>query len=196
MKKIGIIILAAGGSSRLGTPKQLLKKGGKTLIDRVCEIATSIDSTNVFVVLGAHFDKVKETISNSSIVVLKNLNWEEGIASSIRIGIQKLKMENFDAAVLLPCDQIHLTHDILRKLIQNYIQGHSLLVYSNYNDRQFGAPLIFDKELFNELIELTGNSGTKSIVQRNLENSQSIRFPGGEIDVDSKEDLKFVDSIE
>src|SRR5690349_780585 len=105
--KIGLIILAAGASTRLGTPKQILKFKGETLLRRIAREATSSVCRPVVVVLGCEFERLKCELTNLDVHIIENSEWEEGMASSIRAGIKKLLEINgsAEAVVLTVCDQ-------------------------------------------------------------------------------------------
>src|SRR5580698_3225387 len=103
----GVIILAAGSSSRLGKPKQNLVFQGQTLLQRTIQNAMASVCESVIVILGANAEVVQSTIQNQPIPVIYNPDWTEGMASSIRLGISELKkmLPNIKSVLLMLCDQ-------------------------------------------------------------------------------------------
>src|ERR1700750_3077216 len=106
VKNFSAIILAAGRSRRLGRPKQLLQYHGKTLLQHAVDIAKQAGIPSVVVVLGSDEELIRRTTDRSGVTVVSNVNWKDGMASSIVCGIDTLKsMEPpADAAVLMVCD--------------------------------------------------------------------------------------------
>lgn len=191
-KKIGIIILAAGSSSRLGKPKQLLLIDGKSLIKRVCEAALPLQPEAVVVVTGAYAEEVQAVIVDLPVHVVFNPVWEEGMASSIRKGLEVLLPGEPDAVIILLCDQVNLTNNLLIEIRDAYLKNSCKLVYCSYG-KQIGVPALFDKTIFSELSALKGDTGAKSVIVRHLPEAREIAFPGGEADVDSPADAARLD---
>jgi len=191
-KKIGVVILAAGSSSRLGRPKQLLMMEGRSLIERVCVEVLSLDTAAVVVVTGAYGEEVKAEIENLPVQVVFNAEWEEGMASSIRLGIEVLSSVQVDAAIILVCDQVKLSSSLLVQLIDAYLSGSCKMAYCKYG-QQIGVPALFDKAIFGGLLSLRGERGAKSIIQQHLAEAREILFPGGEADIDRPSDLGLLD---
>src|ERR1700743_3229576 len=102
----GIVILAAGSSSRLGQPKQNLVYKGKTLLQRAVETAMASICETVVVVLGANTEVIKPTIANYGVEIVENIEWNEGMASSIRNGLKKVLQMNphVQSVILMLCD--------------------------------------------------------------------------------------------
>lgn len=187
-KHIGVIILAAGSSSRLGKPKQLLMVGGKSLIIRVCEAALSLNIAKVVVVTGAYAERVRSGIVHLPVMVIFNEEWEEGMASSIRKGMEVLSSQ-MDAVIILLCDQVNLNSSLLAEIRDAYLNSSFKVVYCRYGD-EIGVPALFDKAMFPELFQLRGDTGAKPIIKRHLEQSQAISFPGGDTDIDRPSDVR------
>ncbi|MEM7297650.1 MAG: nucleotidyltransferase family protein [Bacteroidota bacterium] len=188
---IGVIVLAAGESKRLGKPKQLLTYQNTSLLQRVIDISDGIKAISKVVILGAHADKISSEINNHSLEVLINEDWAEGIASSIRTGISALlkSKSSVKGALFLLSDQPHLTHDHLKNLLSIHRNDQPCITGSHYAD-QVGVPVIFSHHYFDELIELTGDQGAKKIVVKHPDAIQHIVLEGGEIDIDTIDDYK------
>jgi molybdenum cofactor cytidylyltransferase len=190
----GIIILAAGSSSRLGKPKQNLIFGGQTLLQRAIETAQDSGSRPTIVVLGANAEVIRPTIEDKSVHIIHNHDWEEGMASSIRIAISELhKIEpNADSVILMLCDQPFASTAILNQLIQS--KSKKGIVACGYNDTA-GAPVLFARYYFDELLLLTGHDGAKKLLLKYPDTATIIPFPLGSIDIDTIEDFKKLNSL-
>jgi molybdenum cofactor cytidylyltransferase len=185
----GIIILAAGSSSRLGMPKQNLVYKGETLLKRAIETAAKSVCEPVIVVLGANEDIIKPTIELNNVSIIHNPRWREGMASSIRSGIGELQIiaPKADSVILMLCDQPFVDTSLLDQLIQkNSSKG---VIASAYNDT-IGPPVLFDAAYFNELLSLKGQEGAKKLLLKHLDDVVTVPFPLGRVDIDTVEDFE------
>ena len=185
-KNIAILILAAGSSSRLGRPKQLLEIDGKTFLQKAIESALYI-SKNVIVVLGANEKLIRPTISNLPVEIVLNKNWTEGMSSSIRAGMTFLKEENLDGVLIMLTDQPFVDVLFLEKMVSTFEKSVQPIVASGYGGK-VGVPAIFDKIFFQKLKKLEGQKGAKSLIMNNLDQIKQIVFEKGIIDIDTEED--------
>ena len=197
MKKsnIPILILAAGRSSRLGSPKQLLEVDGKTLLQKAIETALEV-SEWVGVNLGANQEMIEPTIQHLPIEFIFNENWSEGMSTSIRAGISFLQNLPTDkvgkkskAAIIMLCDQPYVDAFLLKKIIENFEQSGKSIVACQY-DNQPAVPALFDISFFEKLKNLKGDQGAKPLIMNHLEQTNFILFEKGKIDVDTKEDYE------
>jgi molybdenum cofactor cytidylyltransferase len=188
-KNVAAIILAAGGSLRLGKPKQLLQFRGKSLVRRVADAAIEANCKPVVVVAGSAENEVRLELSDAKMLVVENKNWRRGIGSSIHAGVQYLIDSGIeiDAAVLLVCDQPHVDATVIKKLIELHTQTNKAIVASSYGG-SFGVPALFDHTCFEKLLALPNDGGAKRLIEIN--NAVVAEFPFGEgaIDVDTEED--------
>ena len=191
-KQYGIVILAAGKSLRLGKPKQLLSFEGESLIRRIAGIALQV-SKQVIVVTGAENQKVEEELQQLPVIIAYNENFNEGIASSIRTGVQMVlkKFREVEGVIFLVCDQPYISASLLKHFITEYEKSNKIVAACIYND-SIGTPVLFDKQYFPSLLQLKGDSGAKKIIHENLENVITINFLGGAIDIDTHEDYRLV----
>jgi CTP:molybdopterin cytidylyltransferase MocA len=188
---IPAIILAAGSSSRLGQPKQLLEYNGETLLERAIRIAAESGAVPVIVVVGAHFEDILAGFPHNRAVAVHNQNWEQGIASSIHAGIHALETLTPAApgALILPCDQLRLTTDHLRTLLSAFeAQSKPSISASTYAD-VLGIPAVFPRTAFPHLRALNGDKGARALLINPPCPLIQIPFPGGEIDIDRPADL-------
>ncbi|NET03488.1 MAG: nucleotidyltransferase family protein [Symploca sp. SIO2B6] len=188
---IAIIILAAGASTRMGTPKQLLPYQGNSLLGHTIETAIVSACKPVVVVLGANAQQISSQINQTSVIVIKNPDWYLGMGSSIRTGI--LFLANYspiiDAAVITVCDQPFLTTKIINHLIAVYHATRKPIVACQYADT-LGVPVLFSHIFFSELATLGETVGAKKIINKYYKEVFSIPFPRGVIDIDTPKDYQ------
>ena len=187
----GIVILAAGASTRLGKPKQLLHYGGKTLLAHAINEAVNSNADAVVVILGKDANLFKKEIDERKVRVAINSSWEEGMASSVRLGLDILfnAKPYIDAVIIMVCDQPHISSSILNQLIITQQRTTKQIVTSNYGN-SIGPPALFHKKYFEELVKLSGDTGARKIIQRNMNDVATILFPEGDIDIDTEEDYE------
>lgn len=189
-----MIILAAGSSSRLGRPKQLLKLDGETLIRRAAQTALASICRPVVVVLGAHARNIKPHLTGLRIATVTNRQWELGMGSSIKTGLQTLAAveaiegQKTNGVLLMLADQPLVTPVFLNELALSYML-HGRIVASSYNDT-LGVPAVFDKRYHGELCNLSPNGGAKGLIQNHADEVDAIKFPDGAVDIDTEDDYK------
>ncbi len=192
--QIGAVILAAGGSTRLGQPKQLLRYRGETLLRRTANVALSAGYDPVIIVVGSEANRMRQELSEIPARIVVNENWLEGMGSSICCGILALDGitdHRTDAALLMLCDQPLIDSNVVKQLAQCYQQGRTPIVASRYKSHDedvFGVPAIFARGLFSELNDLHGSAGAKSIIMRHHRESAFIPSPGAAYDIDTLAD--------
>ena len=184
----GIIILAAGNSSRLGRPKQLLVFKGKTLIEWTIEAALATNFKPVVVVLGAFADQVKEKIP-LTVAHIINDNWSDGMASSIAAGLAEILKHSPDLEnlIITVSDQAYINATILSALQQKHINTKKGIIASSYA-KTTGTPALFNKRYFSQLLSLTGNNGAKSMLKLHDNDVETVAFAQGNIDIDTETD--------
>jgi len=187
---IAIILLAAGESSRLGTPKQLLMYKGKNLMQHTIDMTETLGMDTV-IVLGAFSDQILYYVDTYGAKVVQNMDWHEGLASSVRCGLEHVLMMNADteAVILVLCDQPLLTVDILHQVIDTYHVSSLPIVHCNYGEAS-GPPTLFHKSLFPYLMELKGHEGAKKVVNTFPEKVALVDFPDGKWDIDTPADYQ------
>ena len=191
---IEILILAAGNSSRLGQPKQLVEFEGQTLIERITHTSLSV-SDKVSIVLGANIELIKPKLLTFSdrINIIENPDWQEGMGTSIRIGMENLAQKS-DAVIILLSDQPFISQVLLQNMMQTFAEKKYPIVACDYGE-QLGVPILFDKSFFPELLKLKGEQGAKSFLKKYPEKIASVSFKGGLFDIDTPEDLQKLHSI-
>ena len=188
-KKLSTLILAAGNSSRLGSPKQLIEFEGQTLIERITETALSI-SEEILIVLGGNSELILPKLErfNNVISTIYNPDWKEGMGTSIRIGVEKLA-ENSDLIIILLADQPFISKVLLQNMLQSYAKTQNPIVSCIYSN-SLGVPILFDKSVFFELLKLNGDKGAKSFLHLYKNRISTIDFPEAIVDIDTLEDVE------
>jgi molybdenum cofactor cytidylyltransferase len=190
MAGIGAVILAAGASTRMSIPKQLLQFRGQAFLRRAASVALEAGCRPVVVVTGANAAACRESLRGLDVLEAENQQWESGMSSSVRVGIEALVTPNprIAAVVLMLCDQPFVTRDVIVGLVRAHYETGCSIVASRYGG-SYGVPALFDKAHFAELATLKGAAGAKQVIQKHLQKVQLLPFPEGEIDVDTPDDF-------
>jgi molybdenum cofactor cytidylyltransferase len=188
--ELAAVVLAAGSSSRLGEPKQLVELEGEKLIARVVRLAFEAGAEPVVVVLGDRAELIAAVISHFPVTIVRNEQWQTGMGSSLRAGIRKLTELNPlpQNALVLVCDQPMLDLKLLQTLAATHLHGDSAVTAARYAET-LGVPAIFRSELYVELTEVDGDRGARSVVQRHHDRASAVSFAGGAVDIDLPQDL-------
>jgi molybdenum cofactor cytidylyltransferase len=190
IKKIGAIILAAGSSSRLGKPKQLLIFEGESLLEKAINAAQKSDAECFVVILGSNAAKIRSKIDFGSLNFLINKQWSSGMASSMQLGLNYLiQKHQIEAVVLLLSDQPYTNAEILNSIINMYYETGKGIIASTYQ-KTYGVPALFDKKYFGEMLALKSTEGAKKIILTHMEDTGLMDFPLGAIDIDTVEDYE------
>ncbi len=182
------IILAAGGSTRLGSPKQLLEYRGRTLLRRAAEAALAAGCRPVVVVLGSSADRLCAELDGLDVQIVVNPGWPRGMGGSVRLGMAALADEaDADAVLLTLCDQPLIEREALSRLLDAWSdRQRSSLVAAEYGGT-LGVPAVFGREHFAELAALPDAAGAKPILQRHAANVRAVPMPEASTDIDTRE---------
>jgi molybdenum cofactor cytidylyltransferase len=188
---IGIIVLAAGSSSRMGRSKQLLEIDGKPLLCRCVEHALATKASQVVVVLGANEKPHRKVIEELPVDIVTNSYWKTGMGGSIKTGLNYLIQsgKELDAVILMVCDQPALTSDHLLRLIEKLEEKKKAIIASSYSDSS-GVPVLFSRSFFSNLLLLDDSQGAKKILQQFPDQVEAVEFPNGSIDLDTENDYE------
>ena len=158
------VVLAAGGSRRLGQPKQLLKRDGETLVHRAVRLALETKPQRVLLVVGGHAQAMRDAVADLEVEVVMNTGWEEGLASSVRAAAVALA-GNQARCLLLACDQPALQHSHLQQLLEGAAVSASACAATVHGDA-LGIPVVVSSAVLQQARELVGDRGLRAVLQR------------------------------
>ena len=187
MRRIAGIILAAGGSTRLGEPKQLIRLNDETLVHAAVRAAQEGGCDAVCVVTGNAQAEVENAVADLHPILAHNKEWQRGMGSSVRAGLSAAGPAS--AIVLLACDQPAVDGKVVRSLIERYDQTAKAVVASHYSGT-LGIPALFAHSCFAELRALADDRGAKAVIQADPARVASFEFSEGALDLDSPYDLR------
>ncbi|MCH7399234.1 nucleotidyltransferase family protein [Belliella sp. DSM 107340] len=186
----GIVILAAGNSSRLGIAKQLLEFNGINLLQNAINVGKESSADHVVIVLGAKMDEIKSQIDFSSIYVSVNEYWENGMASSMQVGLKKLnEIAKLDQVIIMLCDQPFVNSKLIDSMINLQSHSEKNIIACKYGDT-LGVPALFTKKHFDNLLKLSSTEGAKKVIYKYQDDCGIINFEQGSIDIDTIEDYR------
>jgi molybdenum cofactor cytidylyltransferase len=188
------VLLAAGGSRRMGRSKQLLRFRGSSLVRRAAQAALDGGCDPLVVVLGAAAGRVRNELSGLAVELVVNEDWPDGIAGSIRRGIAKLDEDPrpIRAAILIVCDQPLLDAGVIRRLVSVFDGSQGSRVACEYGDT-IGVPALFERSLFPQLMRLAGDHGAKQLLLQHPEGTRRVPWSEGVTEVDRPEDLAMLE---
>ena len=189
--RCGLVILAAGASRRMGSPKQLIEIDGRPLLVRAIEAALAAPVWPVVVVLGANAVAIRPVIGHLPVLVIENPAWSEGMAASIREGVATLRQfsRTLDAAVLALCDQPGFSAATVESLLAAHRATGRGIVAARYSGR-LGAPALFAREHFAALTALTGEEGARDLLNADPARVAAVELPELARDLDNPADLE------
>ena len=171
----------------MGMPKQLLMIEGKTLIKRVAEMSLDTPCHPIVVVLGANRTDIKGELDKMPITIIENPKWEDGMSSSIKMGLVGAYMtqKDIDAVLFLTVDMPYVSVNLINKMIIEANQNTDSQIVACKYEGNLGIPVLFKRSLFNDLLELKGDEGAKKIVKQNKDKTTFVDFPEGKYDLDT-----------
>ena len=182
--EVWAVILAAGASTRFGTPKQLFRWRGRTLLQHALAHARQTVSDRVVIVTGAYANQLDVVLGPDRAVCVYNAGWRDGMGSSIRAGIAALPAD-CAAALLMPCDQPLVDGRDLAALVGHWRNRPMRAVASGYAGI-FGIPAVLPARLFPALGELHGDRGAREVLRREGHRLDVLELPAGHLDVDDR----------
>jgi molybdenum cofactor cytidylyltransferase len=187
---IGAVVLAAGPSTRMGRPKQLLQFCGQTLVRRAASVAVEAGCRPVVVVTGANAVATREVLRELDVQEAENQQWASGISSSVCVGVEAIVRASprTAAIIMMVCDQPFVTQELIARIVAAHGETGRSIIASSYGG-SCGVPALFSKKYFAQLKALEGAIGAKQLIQKHIADVQLVDFPQGEIDIDTPDDL-------
>ncbi len=192
-QRCAALLLAAGASSRLGQPKQLLRIAGESLLHRTARLAAEAGFAPVYTVVGALTTALREELNHIAtdlpVIQVENPAWHTGMGSSVAAGVRAAIAHSAPAhLLLLVCDQPQLTTALLLGMRKQHLAAPAPITAAQYGGR-LGVPALFGEAYFPELLRLTGDRGARALLQEHAADVLAVPFPGGAADIDTREDL-------
>ena len=183
---VALLLLAAGASTRMGRPKQLLPYHGRTLLRHAAETAVASGCAPIVLVTGALHEELLSEIAGLPIQAVRNQRWESGMASSIQAGLAAMDPAQPRAVLIMLTDQPLITPELLQQLVARQQQTQATIVATAYGD-VLGVPAVFDHSLLPELLKLQGQQGAIRLIAGLGAAVGRVDFPAGLLDVDTPE---------
>ena len=190
VRSTGLLLLAAGESSRLGKPKQQLVYRGMSLLQRAIHAGLGSNCERPLVILGAYHEKILSEMPPRQVDLVINSDWKGGMSTSIKTGMKALlNRHEPDQVIIMLCDQPFVDENLLNQLITTQqVTGKSIVACAY--QKTIGVPVLFDKKFFPLLFDLHGKEGAKKIISEFPEEIATVPFPLGHIDIDTPTDFK------
>ena len=182
---VALLLLAAGASTRMGQPKQLLPYHGRTLLRHAAETAVATGCAPIVLVTGALHDELLGEVNDLPVQTVHNPEWQSGMASSIRTGL--MAVAGASAVLIMLTDQPMVTPELLRQLLARQQQTQAPIVAAAYGDT-LGVPAVFDKTMIPQLLQLQGQQGANRLISSLGSAVGRVPFPAGLLDVDTPEE--------
>ena len=187
--KLAILLLAAGGSKRMGKPKQMLKFNDTTILQHAIIKAVKSKVGDVFLLLGANAEVITDKHILSDVTVLINDKWKTGLAGSIVYGLKHIiGLERYEGVIIMLSDQVHLKAKNLKALRDAHKEKHASIIASRYKEG-FGPPSLFTSDHFEALLKLSGDKGAKKYIIDNIDQVEFVDFEKGHLDIDTEEEF-------
>jgi molybdenum cofactor cytidylyltransferase len=187
---IAAVILAAGESRRLGRPKQLEPWGETNLLSHVVKRTREFPVDEIWVVLGHGYERILEETDFADAGIIENPEWEEGIASSIRVGLDALtRLSRCDRALIVLGDQPAVPTEVVEELMSSHAGSDHQVTVPKYR-YSWGNPVIVDRPLWPRLMSLEGDEGAQRLWQAHPEWVNEVWFSDlAPRDVDTETDV-------
>ncbi|WP_282035493.1 nucleotidyltransferase family protein [Saccharicrinis aurantiacus] len=189
-QNIALVILAAGKGQRMGEAKQLMRYKNKALINHQVDKALELGAKDVYLVVGAHKERIENALTEPSVHMIYNENWEKGIGASIAKAVQVIsELGTYDAVLISLADQPLIPLEHYRKLLMQF-QSSAKSIIATKAEESIGVPAVFGKRYFSALMDLQDNKGAKSIINSNKDTVTLVCLGKGYLDIDTPEDYR------
>jgi len=191
--RVSAVVLAAGNSTRMGEPKQLLLLGGRTVLERTLENVRAAGVNEVVLVLGAFAEKIRQELPAvffDALKVVVNRDYEQGMARSLREGLAAV-IPQMDAALIVLADQPFVRPETIGRIIERYRQSDAEIVIPFYEGKR-GNPVLLDRSVFAEAMALQGDVGFRALFGRHVAGivEVDVADEGVLLDIDSRDDYE------
>ena len=188
---IGAVVIAAGASYRMGSPKPLLKIGDKTFLQHIVDVLRLAGIHEIVVVLGAEAGSIRGTLSWFNGTVVVNKDWEKGQLTSINTGIRALPNHRLEGAIIFPVDHPLISSKLVADLVTTFHNSRKKIVVP-VHDGQRGHPVLFSSELFGELRTADSSVGARQVVRAHAHNVEEVptEDEGVLVNIDTPEDYR------
>jgi len=157
------VVLAAGASSRMGSPKPLLPIEGSTYLEHLLAKLSDVGVSTVVVVLGCKADEVRTRTDTGDAVLVENARWAEGMLSSIQTAVMALgEFAPVEALMLLPVDQPRVAASTMREVIDAWATSRAPVAVPTHHGRR-GHPVVFDRSIWPALLAAPAEEGARSV---------------------------------
>jgi molybdenum cofactor cytidylyltransferase len=194
--RVGAVVLAAGSSSRMGEPKQLLQLADCTILEQTLENLQAACVDEIVLVLGFSAEAIRHRIANLPMKNLKivfNADYSQGIATSLRVGLAVLdeNIKNIDAALIVLSDQPFIRAETFDRIIDEYRRSEAQIVIPMFQGVR-GNPVLLHRSVFQEVMALQGDAGCRAIFGNYSNGIRKVEMDdiGVLLDIDSKEDYE------
>ncbi|MFN8471567.1 MAG: selenium cofactor biosynthesis protein YqeC [Anaerolineae bacterium] len=188
-RRVGAVILAAGGARRYGELKQTLPWEDSTLVGRAVKAALASEASESVLVVGARADEVLAAAGDGAIRVAHNSDWEQGLSTSVRAGLLSLSPSTH-AALFMLADQPKVTPSVVSALLQRYFETLAPIVVATYDGRR-GNPTLFDRQLWPELMGVVGDQGGRTLIDKYRDVVQFVEVgEAAALDIDTPDDYR------
>ena len=189
---LGVVLLAAGPSTRLGRPKQLVQVGGECLVSRSARLALSLNPTFVTVVSGFEADRIEAELEGLPVGIVYNRNWSRGMGASINCGVRSMH-KGVEGVLIMVCDQWLLEESDMERLSSAWSSDISKIYVACWKEGSAyvsGPPVIFPRKLIPELKSMQENRGARQLIDRHMDIVEYVEMASAAHDLDRPEDLE------
>lgn len=174
----------------MGEPKQLLPLGDKLLIQSIVQSAIDTNPAKVVVITGANSERVTAALGGMNVSIVYNKDWQQGMATSIVTAVKWLAEDNNIVSLILAvCDQPFVSTELFKNMLLTHTDTRKGIIACSYEGTA-GTPVLFHRKYFEDLVNLKGAEGAKSLLKARPNDIALIKFPAGAIDIDTKEDYE------
>jgi len=189
---LAVVLLAAGPSTRLGQPKQLVRVGDDCLVSRAARLALSLKPATVTVVTGFEAERIQAELEGLSVEIVFNRNWANGMGASINCGVRSLP-GGVEGVLIMVCDQWRLEESDLHRLQTAWFDDISRILVASWKEGSAyvsGPPVIFPRKLIPELRSMQENRGARQLIDRYMDLVEFVGMENAAFDLDRPEDLE------